>query len=88
MLPKEPFCQSCAMPMESPDLFGTEAGGSKSKDYCTYCFQNGRFTEPEISMQAMIDKCVAVMVQMNIMPEEQARALMTKTLPTLKRWRA
>jgi hypothetical protein len=39
-------------------------------------------------MQAMIDKCVAVMVQMNIMPEEQARALMTKTLPTLKRWRA
>ncbi|MCX5800172.1 MAG: zinc ribbon domain-containing protein [Candidatus Eisenbacteria bacterium] len=88
MQPKGPFCQSCAMPMESPDLFGTEADGSKSKDYCTYCFQNGRFTEPEIAMQAMIDKCVAVMVQMNIMPEEQARTLMTKTLPTLKRWRA
>jgi len=88
MLPKEPFCQSCAMPMESAELFGTEAGGSKSEDYCTHCFQNGRFTEPEISMQAMIDKCVAVMVQMNIMPEEQARTLMTKTLPTLKRWRA
>lgn len=76
------------MPMGSAELCGTEAGGSKSENYCTYCFQNGRFTEPEITMQAMINKCVAVMVQTNIMPEEQARALMTKTLPALKRWRA
>jgi len=84
---KGPFCQSCAMPMESSDLFGIEADGSKSEDYCTYCFQKGQFTEPEITMQAMIDKCVPIMVQMNIMPEEQARTLMTMTLPTLKRWR-
>jgi hypothetical protein len=38
-------------------------------------------------MQEMIKKCIKVMVQKNIMPEGQARALMTKTIPNLKRWK-
>jgi hypothetical protein len=33
-----PFCQSCAMPMETPEMFGTHADGSKSEEYCAYCF--------------------------------------------------
>ena len=81
------FCQSCAMPMEEPEMFGTYADGSKSEEYCAYCFQKGTFTEPDISMQAMIDKCVAIMNQRKIMPEDQARDLMVKTIPSLKRWK-
>ncbi len=86
MQPQGPFCQSCAMPMEKPDMFGTNTDGSKSKVYCTYCFKDGNFTEPDISMQEMIDKCVTIMDQQKIMPGDQARDLMTKTIPTLKRW--
>ena len=81
-----PFCQSCAMPMETPEMFGTNADGSKSEEYCTYCFQRGTFTEPDISMQEMIDKCVTIMNQRKIMPEDKARDLMEKTIPYLKRW--
>jgi len=82
---KGPFCQSCGMPLEKPDDFGTGASGFRINDYCHYCFQNGEFTEPTISMQAMNDKCVGIMAQQGIMPEAQARALMAEGIPKLKR---
>jgi hypothetical protein len=87
MIPQGPFCQSCAMPMEKPEIFGTNTDCSKSEDYCAYCFKDGKFTEPNISMQEMLEKCVSIMGQQKIMPEDQARDLMTKNLPTLKRWK-
>jgi hypothetical protein len=87
MQPQGPFCQSCAMPMKKHELFGTMADGSKSEEYCTYCFQEGKFTEPDISMQEIIDRCVAIIGQRKIMTEDQARDLMTQAIPTLKRWR-
>jgi len=88
MRPKGPFCQSCAMPMDKPGLFGTEANGAPSADYCTYCYQKGAFTEPGITREQMIDKCVKHLAGRKIMPEEKARRLMTRYLPRLKRWKA
>jgi len=32
-----PFCQSCAMPQEKLEMFGTNTDGSKSEEYRTYC---------------------------------------------------
>ena len=40
----ERVCQSCGMPMPSDELLGTNADGSHNNDYCTYCFQQGKFT--------------------------------------------
>jgi len=85
--PQGPYCQSCAMPMEKPEMFGTNTDGSKSEEYCTYCFKSGKLTEPDILMQEMIDKCVTIMGQQKIMAEDQARDLMNKAIPTLKRWK-
>lgn len=85
---KGPFCQSCGMPLESPEDLGTIANGFKINDYCLYCFQDGVFTEPEISMMAMIDRCVNIMSERGIMPEAAARALMMEVIPKLKRWQA
>jgi hypothetical protein len=82
-----PFCQSCAMPMDKPEIFGTDVNGTKSIDYCTYCYQNGKFTAPNITVQEMIGKCVEIMVQRNILPERQAKDLMMNTIPNLKRWK-
>ena len=86
--PEGPFCQSCAMPMSSSELFGTNSDGTKTDEYCTYCFQNGEFTAPNITMQEKIDMCVSIMSQQNIMPEDQARDLLARTLPHLKRWKS
>lgn len=42
---KNKFCQSCGMPMkQDPQAGGTNADGSKSVEYCSYCYQNGEFT--------------------------------------------
>jgi hypothetical protein len=76
------------MPLEKPEDFGTDQAGYRLNDFCRYCFVNGAFTEPDISMQAMQDKCVSVMDSQGIMPAQQARALMADVLPRLKRWRS
>jgi hypothetical protein len=88
MQPQGPFCQSCAMPMKKPELFGTRADGARSEEYCTYCYQDGKFTEPDISMQEIIDRCVKIIGQRKLMTEDEARDMMTKAIPTLKRWQS
>ena len=83
-----PFCQSCAMPLGKPEDFGTDQAGYRVNDFCRHCFADGVFTEPDISMEAMIDRCVGIMDIQGIMPSAQARALLTEVLPRFKRWRA
>ncbi len=39
-------CQSCGMPMDKdPKGGGTNADGSLSKKYCSFCYMGGRFTD-------------------------------------------
>jgi hypothetical protein len=83
--PQGPFCQSCAMPMQKSEDFGTNTDGGKSKEYCHYCFQSGKFIEPNITMEQMIEKCSGVMKQMNI-PDKQITQT-KKFIPILKRWK-
>jgi len=86
--PLGPFCQSCSMPMEKPEDFGTASSGYRVNDYCHYCYQEGGFTDPGLTMGAMIDFCAGVMARQGIMPEPDARLLLTEVLPGLKRWRS
>lgn len=48
-----PHCQSCSMPLDNMELLGTEKDGSKNQEYCKYCYENGRFTNPDISLDEM-----------------------------------
>jgi hypothetical protein len=74
------------MPMHKPHDFGSEADGSRSKEYCSFCFSDGQFTAPNATMQEMIDKGVEIVVRDGIMPAEMARAVMAQTIPGLRRW--
>lgn len=81
------WCQSCAMPMESADLFGTNVDGSKNEDYCHYCFVNGAFTK-EATMEEMIETCVPFVSKGDPYPDEEtARKAMQEYFPQLKRWK-
>ncbi len=75
------------MPLAEPKDFGTAADDTRINEYCHFCFRRGRFTEPDMTPSAMIEKCVSLMAP-RIMPEAQARALMTARIPQLKRWRS
>jgi hypothetical protein len=83
--PKGPFCQSCGMPL-SRDVRGggTNADGSPSTEYCSHCYQEGRFTEPSISVEQMMTKVEGKLRGMHI-PGFLARRL-TRNIPTLDRW--
>ena len=81
-----PICQSCSMPM-TEDLYGTNADGTANKEYCKYCYADGEFTTPDITMDSMIAICVPHMVAQG-MKAEDARDLLEKTLPHLKRWQS
>jgi hypothetical protein len=48
------FCQSCSMPLkDDPGHGGTNADGSKSTMYCSNCYQNGKFTQPDWTVEQM-----------------------------------
>jgi hypothetical protein len=82
---KQKVCQSCGMPLQKEEDFGTNASGSKSEEYCFHCFQNGKFLDEGITLQEKIDKNVTFAVQMG-MSEQEARKLASEVLPKLKRW--
>lgn len=85
--PLGPFCQSCGMPLTKPEDFGTAREGFRVNDYCHYCYVDGAFINPTMSMPEMLDFCTAELARRG-MPEPKARALMAETLPRLKRWRS
>ena len=85
------FCQSCGMPMDAPELFGTNADSSKNDDYCTYCFKDGKFTQ-DITMDEMIEVCLQHLDEFNKDSEkkvtaDEAKTMMKEYFPTLKRWK-
>lgn len=81
---EERYCQCCGMPMgDTKELYGTEKDGSRSVDYCKYCYEHGAFTS-DCTMEEMIEFCVPMMEEMK--PEE-ARKMMQEFFPHLKRWK-
>ena len=84
------YCQSCGMPMQTADLFGTNADGSLHQDYCCYCYKDGAFVQ-DCTMDEMIDHCIKYLDEFNgasdtKLSKEEAIAQMRKHFPTLKRW--
>jgi hypothetical protein len=78
-------CQSCGMPINDPKMLGTESDGSAAESFCTYCYQQGKYTQ-DISMEEMIEICVPHLTKSG-MGEQEARSLMASTLPKLSRWK-
>lgn len=79
------FCQSCSMPLDKPELLGTEKDGIKSNEYCTYCYQNGAFLSPNMNLGEMKVLVKTQMGKMKIDPGTINMAI--SSLPNLKRWR-
>lgn len=49
----ERFCQSCAMPL-AENIRGSESDGSKSEEYCKYCYENSEFRNKNITYEEML----------------------------------
>jgi len=68
-----------------PQGGGTEAGGTKSVTYCSYCYQEGKFTDNFKTAKEMQDFCITKLVEMKY-PKIVAW-LFTRRIPKLERWK-
>lgn len=87
---EQKFCQSCGMPLNNSADFGTNTDNGKNEDYCTYCYQNGAFTQT-LTMDQMIEHCSQFVDEFNAdspqkLTKEQAISQMKEYFPQLKRW--
>lgn len=84
---KLPICQSCGMPMQSPEQYGKHADGSVHTEYCIYCCPEGE-EKMHGTLEEMIETCARIETQMGLHPDEAtAKAKLAAYLPTLKRWK-
>lgn len=79
------FCQSCTMPIDNLADRGTEKDGSKSSEYCKYCYQHGALLNPNMTFEEMKSLVVTQMQKMNLPADIISKSV--KSLPYLKRWR-
>jgi len=79
------FCQSCYMPMNKPEDFGTESGGDASGDYCCHCYADGGF-KYEMTLEEAVEANVPWWRSEGDESDDQARARIREVFPKLKRW--
>ncbi|MBI9012472.1 MAG: zinc ribbon domain-containing protein [Clostridiales bacterium] len=79
------ICQSCGMPMNSEEMFGKNTDGTQNEDFCTYCYPEGRFNNPNETFEEMVESCVPFMMKEGY-TEKEARDYLNNNLKGLKRW--
>jgi radical SAM superfamily enzyme len=86
MMETKNFCQSCSMPLDKPGMAGTEKDGAESKEYCTYCYQNGAFVNPAMTLNEMKTLVKEQMEKRKI--DNNIISMAVGSLPNLKRWKS
>lgn len=71
---------------KDPQGGGIEKDGSKSNKYCSFCYQNGNFTSPEINTpQKMQEFCIEKMKEQGM--SKFIAWIFTRGIPKLERWK-
>jgi transcriptional regulator with XRE-family HTH domain len=89
-LPETSICQSCAMPLQSLNDFGTNGDGTASTEYCSHCYGDGSFTHSR-TIEEMVESNLRFLDEFNAQngtdySEDEARTILKMHLATLKRW--
>ncbi|MBN1780835.1 AraC family transcriptional regulator [bacterium] len=78
---KLPRCESCGMPMRSPEEFGGKESNNK---YCCYCTdEQGRLR----SYESVLDGMTAFTVKMQGLDPGQARLAAKEHMATMPAWK-
>lgn len=79
-------CQSCGMPLKRDEEGGgTNADGTKSMMYCSRCYRNGQFTQPDMTVDEMKELVKGKLKEFGF-PGFLA-GFFTKNIPKLERWK-
>lgn len=78
-------CQSCGMPLSKDENGGgTNLDGTLSGEFCSLCYKNGMFVDPDFTAVEMQKHCIKQLQQRGI-PRVVAW-VMTRGIPKLDRW--
>ena len=83
----KPRCQSCGMPLSDEfKNFGSESDGSPVSEYCMFCYQDGAFTNPDQTVDEMVQSSIDFMTSNLGFSEDQATQMSNDVIRKLKRW--
>ncbi|MGL5255193.1 MAG: zinc ribbon domain-containing protein [Brevinema sp.] len=81
------MCESCGMPLQSdPKGGGSNADGTLSTQYCSFCWQDGQFTDPTTDAKEFQTSVYHILRDEKKMPAWKAW-LFTIGIPYQKRWK-
>lgn len=72
------------MPLNRSEVLGTEKDASKNHVYCKYCYNEGKFTNPDMTLEEMKLHLRQLMQKMNI--DNATIEIKIMELPWLSRW--
>ena len=79
-------CQSCGMPMKRDEKGGgTNSDGTRSIRFCSYCYDNGQFRTPDMTLPEMKSLVKEKLKEFGF-PGFVAN-MFTWNIPKLERWR-
>ena len=79
-------CQCCTYPLNNTDELGTNKDGTWNTDYCIYCYKDGEWVDPNLTVEGIIEFTIPYMTSPSLTAEE-VRKRLEEWVPTLKRWR-
>lgn len=71
------------MPLDSGEVLGTEKDGTKSAVYCKFCYRDGKFVQPHMTLEGMREHLLGL--KPAEMTEEQMQEHL-EGLKYLRRW--
>ena len=79
-------CQSCGMPLKRDEKRGgTNADGTISLMYCSHCYLEGKFTQPNITVDEMKSRVKSKLKEFGF--PGILTGIFARNIPTLVRWR-
>lgn len=84
------MCQSCGQQLKQgqADLRGTNGDKTRCDIYCNQCYLNGKFQEPYITADEMIDRNIKLMQASNAnkLAKWTYKRFYPRLVKSLKRW--
>jgi hypothetical protein len=81
---KPNLCQSCGLPIFE-EYKGTNRDNSLNDDYCTSCYQNGKFLDHSLTLHRMQVRLMEMAAFHNEITLGEVEQIIMN-LPRLKRW--
>ena len=66
---------------------GTNEDQSLNEEYCHYCYEEGEFVIPNLTLNIQMDRLTNMAIENMKMSETEAKSIAESVLPGLKRWK-